>query len=329
MKVHIRSIRIKKVRAFTTAHLLLFFLLFISLNVEAASITGLVMDKETGEPIANATATVSYSENATIVTSTLTNSTGHFQVTGLSSGFYTIMIEAEGYQVDTQEFFINESSTNDSYPYFGNLAEDRDSGGTSEEYSFHLTPLPEDSGEGKLFDDEPRSERNLFSMLYQAGIISIIVLVLTIVMYSKIKRENLLKNAIRSRIYDYIKDNPGKHYRAILSDLELPMGVLSYHLNRLEKGQYIRSRQDGHYRRFYSKGFKTEMQFFLSDVQESIISVIKENQGVSQTKIADEIGVSRKVVNYHVGILKKAGIIFIETNGRESSCYFVEPKSTA
>jgi predicted transcriptional regulator len=57
--------------------------------------------------------------------------------------------------------------------------------------------------------------------------------------------------------------------------------------------------------------------------------VIKENQGISQTKIADKVGVSRKVVNYHVGILKKAGLIFIESNGRESACYLAQTKSTA
>lgn len=329
MRIHIHPIRIDKFRTFTTSHLLLLFLLFITINAQAASITGLVLDEETSEPIASANVTVSYSENATIAASTITNSTGHFQVTGLSPGAYTIMIEAEGYRIDSQEVYVNESSNNDSYPYLEIIAEDRDSAGASKENSFYLSPIPDGSEGGTFVDDQPGSEGNLFSMLYQAGIVSIIVLVLTIVMYSKIKRENLLKNAIRRRIHDYIRENPGKHYRAILNELDLPMGVLSYHLNRLEKGQYIRSRQDGHYRRFYSKGFKTEMQFFLSDVQESIISVIKENQGVSQTKIADKIGVSRKVVNYHVGILKKAGIIFIETNGRESSCYFVEPKPTA
>jgi predicted transcriptional regulator len=126
---------------------------------------------------------------------------------------------------------------------------------------------------------------------------------------------------VRRRIFEYIIENPGMHYRGILNELDLPMGVLSYHLNRLEKAQYIRSRQDGMYRRFYTKGPRTEMRFFLSDIQESILNVIKENQGISQSKIAEKIHVSRKVVNYHVNILDQAGLIFVESHGRESACY--------
>ena len=75
------------------------------------------------------------------------------------------------------------------------------------------------------------------------------------------------------------------------------------------------------FRRFYPPGPKTDVKFFLSGIQESILSVIKENKGISQSKIAEKIGVSRKVVNYHINILNQAGLIFVESHGRESACY--------
>ena len=149
------------------------------------------------------------------------------------------------------------------------------------------------------------------------------------VMYSKIKRENLLKHAVRKRIHDYVKDNPGAHYRAILDDLELSMGVLTYHLNRLEKGEHLKSRQDGMYRRFYVTGRKTEVKFFLSAIQESIVATIRENQGISQSRIAEAIGVTRKVVNYHVRILDQAGLIYMEERGRETACFSREGRASA
>ena len=144
-------------------------------------------------------------------------------------------------------------------------------------------------------------------------------------MYSKIKRENLLDNAIRRRIFDHVKENPGTHYRAILNALGLSMGVLSYHLNRLEKDQYLTSRQDGMFRRFYVKGPKREARFVLSAIQELIIIVIRENPGISQTRIAEKANVSRKVVNYHANILQQAGIIRVDIRGRESACYVIRP----
>jgi predicted transcriptional regulator len=158
-------------------------------------------------------------------------------------------------------------------------------------------------------------------MFYQLGLILTIALILSLVMYSKIRRENLLKNAIRKRIFDYIKQNPGKHYRAILNALNLPMGVLSYHLNQLERGQYIVLIKEGKFTRYYPRGSEIEVLFRMSDIQESILHVVKENQGISQTGIAGNMGVSRKVVNYHINILNRAGLITVEKRGRESACY--------
>ncbi|MCK5561421.1 MAG: winged helix-turn-helix transcriptional regulator, partial [Thermoplasmata archaeon] len=149
---------------------------------------------------------------------------------------------------------------------------------------------------------------------------------ISLIMYSNINRRNLLKNAIRKVIFEFIKENPGKHYRAILNDLDLPMGVLSYHLDRLEKGQYIKSIQDGGFRRYYIKGSDTENQFYISNIQELILTVIKENLGISQSRIAELMGVSKKVINYHVNILDKGGLITVEKHGRESACYTIDRK---
>jgi DNA-binding MarR family transcriptional regulator len=321
----------------TLINLLLFFLIFM-VNIQAASIDGTVTDELSGEPITDAMVTVYYFENETFITSTTTNSTGNFSITSLSSDTYLLNIEADGYFNSSWIVELNETGNkNDSYEYGsedapslsivsgGDLGSNERAFDSSSELAFSLSPNPE--GDQGL--QRGGSSQNPLSALYNYGLMITIALVISLVMYSKIKKENLLKNAIRSRIFEYIKENPGKHYRAILNGLEIPMGVLSYHLNRLEKAQFIRSRQDGLYRRFYTKGFKADIQFFLSETQESIVSVIKENQGISQTQIADKVGVSRKVVNYHVGILRKAGIIFTESNGRESACYTSQPKSIA
>lgn len=297
----------RRVPAYSISFLIaIFMFLFIfncTVSGEDASITGSVADQHTEKPIVNATVTVSYLENETVVAIVHTDSMGQFQVLELAPDMYLVVIGANGYYNKSEEIELEEGQ------------------------SYELNVLLVQYGSQDALSG--LAEGSTFSLCYQTGFIVAIVLVVSIVMYSKIKRENLLKNAIRKRIYHHIKENPGKHYRAILSDLDLSMGVLTYHLNRLEKAQYIKSKQDGMFRRFYPPGPKTDVKFFLSGIQESILSVINENKGISQSKIADKIGVSRKVVNYHVNILDQAGLIFIESHGRESACYLIEQKTGA
>ena len=282
--------------------LLVMTILSPSIYAQNESVTGIVTDIRTDKPIAGANVTVIHTDTENIYR-VVTDANGYFEVTGLSFGNYTVLIEAEGYLNQSYNVEIK-----------GGVLQ------ATRSLTVTLTPISTDEEEKSIF------EEFLFSVVFRTILTVIIILVISLVMYSKIKRRNLLQNAQRKRIYDYIRENPGKHYRAILNDLELPMGVLTYHLNRLERAQYLTSRQDGMFRRFYLKSPKTDMRLFLSDIQKTILSVIKENKGISQTKIAEKIGVSRKVVNYHVGILGQAGLILVESHGRESACYSLDTK---
>jgi DNA-binding MarR family transcriptional regulator len=286
-----------------TTLLVLILIAWNPVSAQSASIAGEVMDETTGEPVEDAQVTVAFSENGTVVATTYTDSAGNFQVTGLSSGSYNVSIQALGFLYYSEELDVVVSPIFEETTYF---------------IEAKLEP------ESRIGIETPDSGEFPYMLLFQTLVIITIILIVSLVMYSKIKRENLLKNALRKRIFDYIKDNPGLHYRAILTDLDLSMGVLTYHLNRLEKALYIKSRQDGMFRRFYVSGRKTDMRFFLSNIQESILNVIKENKGISQSKIAEKISVSRKVVNYHINILNKAGLIFVENHGRETACFPTE-----
>ncbi|UCG69196.1 MAG: winged helix-turn-helix transcriptional regulator [Thermoplasmata archaeon] len=307
---------IKKVQNFCAITVLVMFILLLisSLLINSAfaqdsSISGTVRDSDTTDPIENVFVSLSFSQNATGVNTTQTDISGYYQFSELHGNTYTVSFESPGYHDKYEVIALEEGASYELNVLLIEYLYDNDGDG-----------IP-DSDEPKQYPGEASYSESSFPICFQTVILVTIALIISLIMYSKIKRENLLKNAIRRRILDHVKENPGKHYRAILSDLDLPMGVLTYHLNRLEKAQYIKSRQDGIFRRFYPPGRKTEMRFFLSEIQESILNVIKENRGISQSKIAEKIGVSRKVVNYHSNILDQAGLIFVESHGRESACY--------
>lgn len=153
---------------------------------------------------------------------------------------------------------------------------------------------------------------------------SIVILIVIIFVYTKMRREQLLEHKIRNDLFEYINAHPGVHYRGIMNDLGLHMGVLTHHLNMLEQQRYIKSYQDGMYRRFYPYNVKIETGMVLTDVQERILTGIKNTPGVSQTGIGKNLGLNRKLVHYHVKVLSDAGFVHVEPDGRETRCYYLD-----
>ena len=58
----------------------------------------------------------------------------------------------------------------------------------------------------------------------------------------------------RRRIYEFIKNNPGTHMREIQRRLEMPIGVLKFHIQYLVKHEIITEKPDRYYKRYYLTG---------------------------------------------------------------------------
>ena len=139
--------------------------------------------------------------------------------------------------------------------------------------------------------------------------------------YTRLKRRNILDNLNRKNIFEYIRAYPGIHFKKLLRDLNFKPGAMSYHLNVLEKGEYIKSIQDGNFRRFYLYGAKSDLKIALTSIQLRILSVVDDRPGISQTKISELIGSNRMLVNYHIKILNDADLLSLEKDGRKSQVY--------
>ncbi|MCK5560590.1 MAG: winged helix-turn-helix transcriptional regulator, partial [Thermoplasmata archaeon] len=151
-------------------------------------------------------------------------------------------------------------------------------------------------------------------------IVTILILI-SLFLYSTLKRHRLLKHQRREMIYGYVKENPGEHFRGIQKALGLEVGVLAHHINKLEREEFVKSRQDGQYRRFYPMDAKIDVKLILSKIQENILNWIKKNPGISGSTLATQIGVDRKLVTYHVNVLQNAGFIYTEKEGRDKICF--------
>lgn len=177
----------------------------------------------------------------------------------------------------------------------------------------------------EILPDNP--DENRYSLIYILTIITLSITIfslmvfLTLITSLRVTEKNVLDNCRRKIIYNFIRENPGTHYYRMMNSLEIPSGVLSHHINILEKFNHIKSNQDGGYRRFYLYDKKIEYKLTLSNLQHNIMFLVKKQPGINQTDISKEIGKHKMVINYHIKILKDIGLLNIEKNGRETNCF--------
>jgi parallel beta-helix repeat protein len=160
--------------------------------------------------------------------------------------------------------------------------------------------------------------------IFKFGLLS-----LFIPLFSRIKKEDILSQPTRERIYGYIIGNPGANYGLIKQDLGLPNGQLIYHLRQLADVHLIYSRKDGIKKRFYPVEFpkpKSRVIHF-TETQKKILRVVRKVSGITQKHIAESVGISRQVAYYHLSKLEQKGVIKKEVFGTERKYYAIKNPS--
>jgi predicted transcriptional regulator len=122
-----------------------------------------------------------------------------------------------------------------------------------------------------------------------------------------IKKDEVLDNKTRYALHGIITEKPGIHYSAIKDEFGLSNGEAAYHLDVLERENFIRSVRDGRLKRFYSSRTKVpkDRRMTPEEIRETILEVVKENPDISQMELIEELGVDRDTVGYHLRELVK------------------------
>jgi len=143
-------------------------------------------------------------------------------------------------------------------------------------------------------------------------------------LYSKIRKEEVLDQFIRGQVFGYVQANPGDHYSSIRETLHLKNGTLAYHLRTLEREDFIFSRMDGIYRRFYPSGAdpaRAGRKSTLKETHSRMLELIEAGPGITPKELAVKLGTSHQVASYHIRLLARRGRIRLETKGRNTLCY--------
>ena len=272
--------------------------------------------------------------NATIANSTMTNISGYYLFSNLSSENYSLLVKFNDSIVHIYNFTIGpdaclwhnitfKDSDGDGVPDSGKDPGDDDgeddddiNGDDDNDDTEPVSPTEKEENA-----DETTTRINLIVWIV---LVILVIIILSLAIFSRIRRSNVLKHETRDRICTHINENPGEHFNAIKDELGLSTGVLSYHIERLEKEKFISSRMEGKFKRFYPPFWDKPPEVHLSEVQEILLEQIKRRPGISQSDLGNRIGRNRKVVNYQAHQLRELGFIDIEKDGRESKCYFVK-----
>ena len=122
------------------------------------------------------------------------------------------------------------------------------------------------------------------------------------------------------RILDFIKKHPGSHFREIKRELNLAMGVVQYHLYRLEREGTISSRRRGLYKRFYPNLKFGDEQLEILDVlsqetERDLLLFLMENPEATQKELSKYGAISPASINWHMRRLCASRLVEIRHEG--------------
>ncbi len=123
------------------------------------------------------------------------------------------------------------------------------------------------------------------------------------------------EDSTTDQILRFIEENPSCHLRKIKKDLDLAMGTVQYHLNKLEKAGRITSHRQGFHKYYFMVGAFEENEKQLLEVlsnetaREILMFIIEQKYPPSQSEISRHVGISSPSVSWQIKRLQDYKVI--------------------
>jgi len=145
-----------------------------------------------------------------------------------------------------------------------------------------------------------------------------------------LKKDEILTNDTREKIYEYIINNEGAHFREIIDYVDIGPFAGVWHLQVLEDFGFIGSHRYKQYKVYYPTGRKISPKdprlILKSNTAKAIVRFISKNPGAYQTLIAKKLGKTQGAIRYNMKTLVDAKIInVIMENGQKK--FFINKKN--
>ncbi|TET91117.1 MAG: winged helix-turn-helix transcriptional regulator [Methanomassiliicoccales archaeon] len=143
--------------------------------------------------------------------------------------------------------------------------------------------------------------------------------------------ESVLMNPNREQIFQFLIFHPCSHMRKVANELNMSPPTVKWHLEKLRTGGYVNSALIKNKKVFYPRRMVAEGEAvsLLEAVNRDRIGmtflVILENQGSTQSEIAEILGLSTQSVRGYIATLERVELITTIVDGKHKR-YFPSDK---
>ena len=162
-------------------------------------------------------------------------------------------------------------------------------------------------------------------------------LTLFVPLYSRVTRdqveEDIKQDTTRGHVFSYIKDNPGSSFTTIKDACSMGNGQTAYHLQVLEREEFVCSVKEGVRRKFYIVNARPRIRRYPNDnalnrTKKQIIALLYERPGLTLTKIGEHIKMTPQSASYNIAELERLEIVKTRFFGFRKLCsldpYYLE-----
>ncbi len=136
----------------------------------------------------------------------------------------------------------------------------------------------------------------------------------------------------RDRIRDHIRATPGVHFSRLERDLGLATGQIQYHLRRLCREDAVVAEQIAGRTHYYAPTVdawdRRALAFLRRESARGIIVRLHADGPARPCDLADDLGLARSTVSWHVSTLADHGVIE-RSEGRPMTVALTDPDRTA
>ena len=146
--------------------------------------------------------------------------------------------------------------------------------------------------------------------------------ILTIPLYSKLEKNEILDQPNRQNIYSHLANNPGINLTTIHKELMIGIGTLVHHLNILEREQLIISKKKMGMKMFFPTNSKWQSndeygESHLSPIQNDILEYLRKHGNTSQKEFKEKLNLKPRTLEYSLRRLREWGLVNRKGKGKK------------
>ncbi|MHA1986456.1 MAG: winged helix-turn-helix transcriptional regulator [Promethearchaeota archaeon] len=131
---------------------------------------------------------------------------------------------------------------------------------------------------------------------------------------SKLLNGDILKIEKRKLIYEHILENPGIYFNRILKELNISNHVVVWHLNVLQKFNFIKKEKIENHDIYFDSNFDVKSSKFAyltsKDKSKKIINYLKNNDfGITKTQLSKNLRIHPNTISKYLKALEKFDVV--------------------